>query len=138
MEREGAEVPVPGPKLEARASSYGPDDPALPGHPPGRPGSNPEQNTGWERPNLRVRKPVPSPFCEAKGGTRRAKQDAGGSYTTKTPPHPTSYPSCTSMQVPPTTIPPIHASPIPRYHSYLSVERFTEPSHHACHDERAT
>ena len=27
MEREGAEVPVPGPRLEARASSYGPEDP---------------------------------------------------------------------------------------------------------------
>ena len=40
MEREGAEVLVQGPTLEARASSYGPEDPALPDLPPGRPAAN--------------------------------------------------------------------------------------------------
>ena len=50
MEREGALVPVPRPKLEARASAYGPEDPALPGVPNGTPGSNnPKQTTAWER-----------------------------------------------------------------------------------------
>ena len=44
MEREGAEVPALGPKLEARASAYGPEDPALPGVPDGTPGSKPETN----------------------------------------------------------------------------------------------
>ncbi len=38
MEREGAEVLVQGPTLEARASSYGPEDPAPPDLPQGRPG----------------------------------------------------------------------------------------------------
>ena len=50
MEREGALVTVPRPKLEARASAYGPEDPALPGVPDGTPGSNnPKQTSAWER-----------------------------------------------------------------------------------------
>ena len=49
MEREGAEVPALGPKLEARASAYGPEDPALPGVPDGTPGSDLKQTSAWER-----------------------------------------------------------------------------------------
>ena len=46
MEREGAEVLVQGPTLEARASSYGPEDPALPGLPLGRPGGKQPRRGG--------------------------------------------------------------------------------------------
>ena len=50
MEREGAEVPALEPKLEARASAYGPEAPMLPEVPNGTPGSNnPKQKTAWER-----------------------------------------------------------------------------------------
>ena len=45
MEREGAEVSAFRPTLEARASSYGPEDPQPPGIPTGRPGS--KSHTPW-------------------------------------------------------------------------------------------
>ena len=46
MEREGAEVLVQGPTLEARASSYGPEDPAPPDLPQGRPGGKQPRRGG--------------------------------------------------------------------------------------------
>ena len=46
MEREGAEAPGRGPRLEARTSFYGTDDPSCRAFPPGRPGSNPNKPPG--------------------------------------------------------------------------------------------
>ena len=65
MEREGAEVPALGPKLEARASAYGPEDPALPGVPDGTPGSNPKQTSAWERTYKHAQKHTP-PYAGAE------------------------------------------------------------------------
>ena len=76
MEREGAEVPVPRPTLEARASAYGPEDPMLPGVPNGTPGSNnPKQTTAWEA-DIQTR-PQSAPF-ENRRGRARAKRVSGG------------------------------------------------------------
>ena len=53
--------PALGPKLEARTSFYGTEDPSCRAVPREGPGSNPEQPTGWERAYLRVRKTTETP-----------------------------------------------------------------------------
>ena len=87
MEREGAEDPALGPKLEARASAYGPEDPMLPGVPEGTPGSEPEKDSRLgadiqTRPMSFRAKPrnLPSPSMgEGQGEGDRSGQGAGQS-----------------------------------------------------------
>ena len=124
MEREGAEVPAPGRTLEARTSFYGTEDPSCRTFHPEGPAATPNKPTGWERAYLRVRKQTP--LSQGERGREQAKRDRRGmpGADAGLPNHhdPPSYPSCTSMQVPPPTIPPIHVSPHPAL-SFLSISR---------------
>ena len=70
MEREGASSSALRTKLEARASAYGPEDPALPGVPDGTPGSdNPKQTSAWERTYKHA-----LPLSRIEGGAMRSER----------------------------------------------------------------
>ena len=65
MEREGAEVSALRPRLEARGSSYGPEDPGRRAFPQEGPAAN--SHTKWTYKHALIQpKPKPPPVLESK------------------------------------------------------------------------